>query len=554
MTIKFTSGLWLKSCLRSHTVVTIILAICVVVAFAPLFKAGWVYDDVNLVKPSPALKNLSGLAQAISTDLYSQSGARLESSAYWRPLAMASYWLDTRFGSAPLALHAGNIVLHALAAMLLMLVLMRRHAGIAGIIAGGLAAAWWALHPQNVEVVAWISCRYEILTVLALLGLLALRWRQGWLHAALFGLVFLAGLLSKEGFGAMLAVVVAMDFARMHSLRDVSIRELAPRWVAIVVAVIIWLVLRSFIGLKGFAFPPFSAIIAIGFNYLEAIAIYFWRAFAFPPLTISHPLTSNSILGVIAGGFIFIGFAAAAIFLRSPNNLSSPNKELRPLAVPVAIFLAGLVPMAGAITMFSEVPERYFYLPSIGLALMVAELIAFALNKQQRVFRFTTPALFAALIIVGLMFVQQRLPEWKNDDALWSAALRVDPQDPNANYNLGIIAGRNGRWSEASRMIQIAAEGKPDSGRIANAYAWVLLESRYYTGAVREAKRATELSPYEPNSWYYLAFASHKMGDHKSELAAVEKLLEVAPNFPRAMEMQEVATCEVNGGGRNCLR
>lgn len=535
MKIKLNPGRWLNSCLRLRVAMLVVLFIGVFAAFTPLFNAGWVYDDINLVKPSPALKDLAGLGEAISTDLYTQTGARLETSAYWRPLAMASYWLDTRFGSAPTALHVGNVLLHSIAALLLALVVMRRRIGKIGSIAAVLAAAWWALHPQNAEVVSWISCRYEILTVLALLGILALPWRPGWVHALLFGLIFLAGLLSKEGFGAMLAVVLAMDFANKRSPRDV-----APRWLAIAAAIAIWLSVRSLLSLKGFAFPPLGAIFAIGFNYLEAIAIYSWRAIGFSALTISHPLSANAELSILAGALIFAALVAAAYFRRH-------------LAVPVAIFLAGLVPMAGAITMFSEVPERYFYLPSIGLALLLAELLIFAQMNQQRWARVGLPSVVVLLILVGLVFVEKRLPDWKNDEALWSAALRVNPQDPMANYNLGIIAGRNGRWSEATRMLELAAKGKPDSGRIANAYAWVLLETKYFTGAVNEARRATELAPYEPNSWYYLAFASHKIGDHQTELAAVNKLLEIAPNYPRATEMQKVATCEVNGG-RNCLR
>src|SRR5689334_16083454 len=119
---------------RLRVTAVIVLAICVATAFIPLLDAGWVYDDVNLVRPSPALRSLTGLGLAISTDLYSQAGNRLEVSPYWRPLAMASYWLDTRFGDAPGALHAGNILLQAIAAALLALVVMRRHGGTVGII------------------------------------------------------------------------------------------------------------------------------------------------------------------------------------------------------------------------------------------------------------------------------------------------------------------------------------------------------------------------------------------------------------------------------------
>ena len=142
MPIKSFHGQGSQSNRRLRIVVTIALALCVVAAFSPLINAGWVYDDINLVKPSPALVNLAGLGRAISTDLYSQAAPRLETSPYWRPLTMISYWLDTRFGKAPRILHIGNIILHAIATALLAFVIMRRHGGIAGIIAAGLAAAW----------------------------------------------------------------------------------------------------------------------------------------------------------------------------------------------------------------------------------------------------------------------------------------------------------------------------------------------------------------------------------------------------------------------------
>ncbi len=548
---------------RLRVAAIIVLAICVAAVFIPVLDAGWVYDDVNLVRPSPALRNLAGLGLSISTDLYSQAGNRLEVSPYWRPLAMASYWLDTRFGDAPGALHAGNILLQALAAALLALVVMRRHGGTVGIITAALASAWWALHPQNVEVVAWISCRYDILTGIALLGMLLIPGHPGPLHAAILGLVFLAGLFSKEGFAAMAAVVVAMDFADRRPARDV-----APRWLAVVLALVIWIGLRSLIELKSLAPPSFESILIIILNYLEAIAIYFWRAFTLPPLTISHPFTTTGILGVLTGGLIFAVLIAAAILWRPPVAKAAANKKSRKssalqqqakgprrLAVPVAIFLAGLVPMAGAMTMFSEAPERYFYIPSIGLALLIGELLAFAMSTRRQLPRIAVPSVVGILIIFGLILVERRLPDWKSDDALWSAALRVDPQDSQANYNLAISAGRSGNWSDARRAMEIAARGNPDSARIASAYAWVLFESNDISGAVREARRATTLAPYQPDSWYYLAFGLHKAGDHEGELAAIDKLLQISPSYPGARKAREIAACEVAGqtdcfGGR----
>jgi tetratricopeptide (TPR) repeat protein len=509
--------------------VIVALAICVLAAYAPLLGAGWVYDDVNLVEPSPALKDLSGLGRAISTDLYRQAAPRLEASPYWRPLAMASFWLDTRFGPAPLALHVGNIILQALATALLALVVMRRHGGAAGIVAAAVAAAWWALHPENVEVVAWISCRYELLCGVALLCLLAVPWRPGPLRAALHGLIFLAGLLSKESFGAMAAVVVAMDFADRRPARAA-----APRWVAVVLAVVIWMALRAAIGIQSLDLPTPEALSTMLRTYPETLAIYFWRALAVPPLTISHPYTPGGVFEVAAGVAIFAALVAAAL-------------RWRRLAVPVVIFLAGFVLTVGAMTMFHDASERYLYLPSIGLALLVGELVALAMSARYRLVRVIVPSVVVVVAVLGLVRLEQRLPDWQSDDTLWAAALRVTPLDPQANFNEAIAAGHRGDWGSALQAIQAAARGDPSSARIASTYAWVLLRTNNFAGAAREAERATVLAPYQPDGWYYLAFARHKIGDHAGEFTAVDKLLQVSPDYPGARAMRDVAACEVSG-------
>ena len=523
--------------------VIVVLSLCVAAAYAPMLGAGWAYDDLNLVQPSPALQDLTGLKRAVSTDLYRQAAPRLEASPYWRPLAMASFWLDTRFGAAPSALHRGNILLHVLAAALLMFAALRRQGGIVGVISAAAAAAWWALHPENAETVAWISCRYDLLCGFILLCLLTAPWRSGLHWAALSGLIFLAGLLSKEGFFMMAVVVAAMDFADHR-----PVRAMASRWVAIVLAIAIWMGLRAAVGVKSFDMPTPGAVLTMLRIYPEALVMYLWRALGATPLTISHPYMPDGALAVTAGIAIFAAFLAASI-------------RWRRLAVPAAIFLAGLVPIVGAMALFHEAPERYFYVPSIGLALLIGELVALALAPlrapgsviEQQVKRFAgpvrvvVPAAVVIAILGSIVRLEGRLPDWQSNDTLWAAALRVSPLDPQANFNQAIAAGHHGDWDEALRAFEVAAHGDPNSGRIACAYAWALIRTGDFAGAAREADHAAAIAPYQPDCWYYLAFARHKAGDHAGELAAVNKLLDIAPGFPGAREMRAIATNEMSG-------
>jgi hypothetical protein len=523
----------------------IAVALGIIVAYMPILNAGWVYDDVNLIQHSPAIKDLSGLMQAISTDLYRQAAPRLEASPYWRPLALTSMWFDTRFASAPFALHAGNIFLHALSTLLLILVFIRGHRGKGktAMIAACITAAWWGLHPQNTEAAAWISCRYDLLSAVALLCLLALPRRAGLIWTILYGIIFLAGLLSKESFLFMVVTAAVMEFADPQ-----PIRHTAPRWIAIACVLAIWALARSSIGLKSLDTPTPAAVLTMLQVYPEAIGIYFGRILTFVPLTISHPYALGGFgVHAIVGLVVFVVFIGVSV-------------KFRRLSVAAAIFLSGMMPATGAMVMFHEAPERYFYVPSIGLALFLGELLLIAISVIHNAGRIpnatVTPAkknlfvVFCAamgiFVTAGIVKLEGRLPDWHSDYTLWTAALRVDPRDPQANFNAGVAAGQHGNWDEALRTIALAAKLDPNSGRIANAYTWVLLRNGDIDSAVRQARHAAEVAPHLPDCWYYLAFALHKNGDHAGELIAVEKLLQVAPNYPGAREMLEIATRETN--------
>jgi hypothetical protein len=324
-------------------------------------------------------------------------------------------------------------------------------------------------------------------------------------------------------------VVAAIDGSERRALAAA-----APRWVAVGCAVAAWWAARAALDLRGFDLPPLHELPGI---FLDATRIYFVRAIVPPPLTVGHPYVPGGALGIAIGGAVVAVLVAAVVWRRR-------------LAVPVAVFFAGLIPAAVAMAKFGLVPERYFYVPSIGLALLVGDLLAASASSQRSLVRWSAPLAVGLATLVGLVRLEARLPDWRSDDALFAAALRVDPEDANGNLSVGIAAGRRGDWDEARRLLAIAQQADPHSGRIATALAWALLRSGDVAGGLQQAERASALPPYEPDAWYYLSLARHQTGNHPGELAAIDRLLELSPDYPRARGARAYAYCEVSGGSR----
>jgi hypothetical protein len=170
-------------------------------------------------------------------------------------------------------------------------------------------ALLWALHPANLEPVAWISARYDLLTGLLAVAVLLLPWRAGPGHAVRLGLLLLAGLLSKEGFIAVAAVVVVDDLASGRGLRVAW-----PRWLAVGLAVASWVALRRALAVPAIALPPPGDLPR---DLLAGMATWLGRALWPWPLTVSHPYLPTWPLaaagGVTLAALLLLGWRRRAL-------------------------------------------------------------------------------------------------------------------------------------------------------------------------------------------------------------------------------------------------
>lgn len=499
-------------------------ALAVAALSLPALRNGLAWDDLEFTFARGGRLLSSGL----TGDLLAEASPGHGPSGYYRPVAVATLAATEALRPGPAAHHAVSVALHALATALLLLLLARRLGAVAPALAGALL---WALHPANLEPVAWISGRYDLLTGLLAVVVLLLPRSAGVGRALALGLLFLAGLLSKEGFVAVALVLLVDDLASPEEAGVTGSSGwpglAGPRWLAVALAVAAWLGLRRLLSIPAIGLPSLPDLPR---DLLSGVAIHLARAFAPWPPSVSHPYAPSWPLA--AAGALATAWLVALAWRR------------RSLATPVALLLAPLLPMSLAAARLGEAPERYLYLPSLGLAWLAGAWLQAAWGRGGAVRGATAAATALLLVLFGATW-WSRLPDWRGDATLFAAALRADPGNALGNLALGSLAAREGRLDEAARLLGAAVERDPGSVRAVSSLAWLHLRRGEVPAALARSRQAVALAPGYPQARLHLSGALHLSGDHPGELQEAEAALALSPGYREARLTRTLARCEV---------
>ena len=205
----------------------LVLAVVTFAAYQPTWHAGFIWDDDTHVTENANLRSLHGLYRIWFEPLADQQ---------YYPLQLTSFWIEYHlWGLRPFGYHAVNVLLHVLNALLLWMVLQQLD-----VPGAWLAAAVFAVHPVQVESVAWVSELKNLLSTTFYLGaLLAFfrfrplsgeaqagspPWRFYWLAIALF----LCALLSKTVACSLPAVLVLLLWWKRGRVERRDIGVLSP--------------------------------------------------------------------------------------------------------------------------------------------------------------------------------------------------------------------------------------------------------------------------------------------------------------------------------------
>lgn len=354
-------------------------------------------------------------------------------NAQYTPLVELSFMLEKRlFGLAPGLFHLTNVLLHGLNALLVFRFL-RRLTGNAG--GAWLAAAFFAVHPLHVESVAWVAERKDVLSgFFYLLALVAhLRGRDGWRFGA--GAALAAGIaafLSKPLAVTLPAACLLCDYCRQGRVARKDVVRLWPMWT--LSAVGIWITFYTHVATNVAKSPE---VLALGTNLPVAargIALYLEK-FVWPfGLSAFYPLPEP---GQPLGFAYYAALAALTGILGAVAWLAMRGKG-RLVVFGVLFFLAVLSPSSRIVPVGMRflAADRFFYLPGIGLFLLLAVGVQ-GLVRRGRLARGVGMGLAVVLVLGWSAATWQRTRVWSDDETLWRDALA---KYPDSAYVLGGMA------------------------------------------------------------------------------------------------------------------
>lgn len=443
------------------------VGLCVFVAVLvclPVLRGGFVIDDSYLVVDNPGIRDLGNIPGFFARPWGGGAGGAGHAdvnAAYFRPLTSSLYALEfALFGLRPWAWHLVSLLLHATATGLCA-ALALRILGCAA--AASVAGLVFAVHPVHSEAIAAVCYQTTLLAgLLAMAALCALgravdREKTGrWLAWATLAAAA-AGLAKEE------AVVVPLLAAAWVVLAPTRRRILFWGVGSMGLAALAVMAVRSVVVTRsGVTYFGTASGSVVALTMMRVVALYaellvvplrlcpFYDWFIIPP---SASLSAETGLGLLLAGAWGLGVWLAA--RRAPAG-----------AIGLAWVALGLLPVMHLVPILNVAAERFLYLPSVGFALALGALFAWAVRRQRRV------ALGVALGLVLLFSLRtvMRWPDWRDDRALNEATATAFPETPTPLVNLANLARAAGDRASALRYLDEAqrrAPGWPIPARIA---------------------------------------------------------------------------------------
>ncbi len=512
-----------------------------ILLYLPTRNHDFVFDDRGVIEQNRLLRDGGQIPRLLLAPYWNAPG---HPSTLYRPLTSLTYALDRAAagGLRPGWFHLVNVLLHGLATLLVTALALELLPG-AG--APALTGILFAVHPIQSEAVAGIVGRAEILAACGALSAVLAHRRALRVAAEPEARRFMAGswgaaclgMLAKES-AATTPLLCALADAAFPTMPGSPPGRRAKLYAGHAVVLAVVLAARVLVlGAPGVGAPiPFIDNPAASAGPLDgrltALAVLpryalllLWPrhlsadySFDQIPLvrSILHPAALGGLLlafVVVAGGAAVARIAPLCGFALLWMGVSAS------LTTNLVIFIGTLM------------AERLMYLPSVGLCLLAGSTLA-ALVRRDR----ARLAAFFGIALIGAASARTwaRIPDWKDDFALYTSAARVSPRSARIRYNLGNACLRRQDYRRAEENYRTALEIYPDYGDARVNLGMAILQQGRAGEALGILKGAAARQPSNADLAVDLGGAYRAAGDQALAESEFRRALAIDPRSARA--------------------
>ena len=493
----------------------------------------WNFEFINLDDDLYVTENVQ-VQQGLGWDSVVWAMTTME-AAFWHPLTWLSHILDYQlFGLNPAGHHLTNLLFH-LANVVLLFWVLHRMTG--ALWPSALVAALFALHPLNVESVAWVAERknalstlFWLLTLLAYVGYVK---KPGWQrYLGMMG-IFVLGLMAKPMLVTLPCVLLLLDYWPLGRLGKGprEFWERLPRLAAEKVPFLIPVAAVSLLAIRAQsqagALPSWEGL-SLGTRVGNAVLAYglYLKKMLWPmDLAVFYPHPGSS-LG--AGPVVL----AALLLVILSLSVGWQGRKSPYLVVGWLWYLGTLVPVSGLIQVGGHaMADRYAYIPLMGLFIILvwgAAELAQTLNLP----KIWLVGASLCLLMTMMGFVRLHLSYWKNSITLFQHTLRFTSDNHLAHSNLGLAFLQQGDLDQAIDHFYRALEIQPGFAPVHSNLGIALRRKGIPDEALQHSIKAVQINPSLAKAHNNLGISLFQKGRVDEALQEFRTALEIKPNYP----------------------
>ncbi|HOK07660.1 MAG TPA: tetratricopeptide repeat protein [Syntrophales bacterium] len=525
------SGMWGR---RSHEIAAVAaLVLLVLYVYAPVFKFGFIfYDDQLYVTDNRYVKG--GLTPEGIRWAFTNGDV-----GHWHPLTWLSHMADVElFGLDPAFHHGMNLFLHLLNTLLLIVLLE----ALTGDFWRALAvSALFALHPINVESVAWVTERKNVLSAtfwfLTLLLYTAQVRRGGLVHYLGTLFVFALGLMAKPMLVTVPFVLLLLDYWPLgrwgEGIRSLGklIAEKMPFFV--LTALSVWATLHASVvggSLRSWEEFPLADRLQ---NLVLAYGIYLRKLLWPADLAVFYPFPKAFSPSVV--------FFSGCLLTTLTWFAWARRRSLPFLIVGWLWYLGTLLPVIGIVQVGSQaMADRYAYIPAIGLfaALawgMPALFKRIVSPEKANYWKWSLSAVTIGVCLALAVSASRQVDYWRDNLTLFTRALEVTRDNQKAHHGLGLAWHERGRVDLAVYHLRESLRLKEDPW-VRNDLGYVLMCRGRYGEAEAEFRKALAGTGKNPKFASNLGAALAAQGKKEEARALFLEALRLDPHYLSARE------------------